>query len=60
VQRCYDNATSGATHISEALTFRDKPYIAYYDARKKRSRPILMNMHDRDNADLSLKFKEIK
>ena len=34
VQKCYDAATQGATHFSEALTFRQQPHIAYYDARK--------------------------
>jgi hypothetical protein len=32
----------------------------YYDAKKPNSRPILINMHDRQIPDIRLKLKEKK
>jgi len=60
VQKCYDVAKQRLTHYSKALTFRGQPYIAYYDARKENSYPVLINMHDNEINAMRLKFKKKK
>jgi hypothetical protein len=60
VQKCYDVAKKGLTHYSEALTFRGQPHIAYYDARKENSNPVLINMNENEINAMRLKFKKKK
>ena len=46
--------------MAEAFSFRQYPHVVYCDPKKPKSRPILINMHDRQIPDIRLKLKEKK